>query len=985
MARELLSSRELEAAKAALDNLAKSDMRRPILLHNALRAFIRDIGRRVAATTSPILRFTDVSEIYAWVAPDDNNFNAVTFGGLLLATEAIPTEHTVRQERLLRNLDRLALQRLLFDETTQVGMVDSHVFEYRGVRDTLRSKVTNLHSDLITGALPLLETVNRNQFARLRSFLESTLDRADGRDSSQFHREFEDFRRTFIPDLSDQLIGRYRIETAAAERLNEFERVSRRGRLIQIGYGLNPTLIAAFEKWGAKIDVSALSSFLDSDATRDDFVVVRQAVVDLATQIQIARLTPEARRAAMLTDAHAIAVLHTFNTFLQTLSYNFRFELISRSHTLESVIAVLPPDRINVTIRHPLFLPEIYQFSESALAELATLAVNVEGLVRPWIDTTELDDNGDSANALSAVRGLGRDIVRLLAEAATIQVAASHSGQETLIIANPATTKRNVPTSKDLLDLLELLSRAMDERKSPLSEQLIRELGRRTIQLVVSEHRLLESAKPRMAIVNFVSAGGPGTHFPHSLARFRFTDGKLSRTFFLYGDKLEIEALLGCKIPPLDSAKIPSSIQLKTADLIEIWLVAQEKDVHAILTRVQLTLLCALSLAVEGRYTAAAAVASPILSTITRKLHRFDDGKGSDRDLFKDPNDSSQSVTDPRVALAYKELFLLRHYCERASGAIDFNSPGKDPFDVNGVRSFARAQRDLDFAILMAEQAHRLAKPEAVASVIQQRGDIADTIPWAFASAGVQAYEDFRFPLINFAGWLDQFVFLMLRADDGTKYPTKEFANELRKRHDLWVSAAFIKDVEVRAFRLARLGQLAGAAGDDDGAKERFFAYHEARALSGLYLALIVFLSFDVSPEVQALWNPFVDLGPDRLLVFRNHVNWIDRLRALQKNYRFTLRPLSAFDQVADYIGEINELRGQFKRLRSGKDEKRKALVQEYEGILDRMAAANIGLRRSSAGDEVTDFSGDTLLSAIFSKLKERGAWLRTRTRLPQR
>src|ERR1043165_1412956 len=117
MAQPLFSTEEIENAKLAAGRLSASTMRRAILLHNALRSFIRDIGRRVAATTHRTACFTDVSEIYSWVAPDEGSFNAFSFGDLLIPAKQSQStlEYGSELRTLIENLEGFALQKVLFD------------------------------------------------------------------------------------------------------------------------------------------------------------------------------------------------------------------------------------------------------------------------------------------------------------------------------------------------------------------------------------------------------------------------------------------------------------------------------------------------------------------------------------------------------------------------------------------------------------------------------------------------------------------------------------------------------------------------------------------------------------------------------------------------------------------------------------------------------------------------------------------------------
>jgi hypothetical protein len=138
-------------------------------------------------------------------------------------------------------------------------------------------------------------------------------------------------------------------------------------------------------------------------------------------------------------------------------------------------------------------------------------------------------------------------------------------------------------------------------------------------------------------------------------------------------------------------------------------------------------------------------------------------------------------------------------------------------------------------------------------------------------------------------------------------------------------------------------------------------------------MALIAFLAFDISPDVQAMWNPRVDLGPDRVLVFRNRRHWIARLKYLVEKYGFPLRTIAIFNEVNDALDEIDRLRLQYRDERSTDSPKIEDILRNADTIIidlsKKLTRMSGGLRQRGFRSQPNNIFIHSILEALQNRL----------------
>jgi hypothetical protein len=938
----LLSEAELENAKALVRQLTSSPIVHAVRFRNALHGFIEDGSRNTGAQPFSQILCVDTTEVYSWAVPNASSMSGFGFGSLTGSDEDAPntTDRLVEEDtyqRFMQSFDQIILQHLLFERQEGFGLLDPHAEEISIIFAAAQRSHERAKDVALRSLPPSTLSLNNDQLNSIRTWV------LGQQDDKTISEEFNQFRATFLPAWRDGLIyelGRLR---RGAQRFEKFFRDGKYSFLSPASHGERALVDRIAKYSGINIDRRDLAAHLETEESRTSFNEVRRIVIELSrTILDPGSQSPDIQAESVRRDAEAIAHIHVLNTYLRRNEMPARIELVTRSARLHSIAAVLPPSRIWFGLRHPLFMPNIYSFPPGALDQMASLMQSVDHALRPWLDplkqrTLGPENEAEQKQVAEEVGVLCRKLVEVLADFVTIQDTLDKGEVEAGKLVQRATTARDASGKKleldtsAILDTFDALIEVLRERRDPYSKEVLSSIRSKIKSLVTFELARLSDDKTLNATYNQVEAHDePGlrSSIPASCTQFRFVDSELPRVIQLHSEKVA-GLVLPATRSAVDSANARHYHCVPAKDLLKSFLADDMPP--ASLEHVESALACAATLAALGRFTSAGAIASSVLHLVTTQIRT---GKKNELNL-------SSADRPILMALAFKELFLLRYYCECVVALQDLDvllrySKSLARPEGGAVKNFARAQRDLNFAVHLNERASLLMDARLPPG-------------WDHVPAGLPYLEDLRLPIVRFDGWLQQFIMLwrfgyMDEPDPLAGALHRQLWGQ-RRRAILWAAEGFIKDVEAVAFRAATVAQQYRAGGSERPVpfgNIRYFSYVEARALQHLNIALAVFLAFDISREVQGLWNPEVALSYDHLLFFRNWRFWRSRFEALDGDYDFKFRtnrftaPILAAVISIDQLREVIADAGKMKPSGAGRARRRNIeWKQNYVTILN--------------------------------------------------
>jgi hypothetical protein len=937
----LLSEAELENAKTVVRQLTSSPIVHAVRFRNALHGFIEDLSRNTGAQPFSQILCVDTTEVYSWANPNSATMSGFGFGSLTGSDEDAPntTDQLVEENTyrgFMQSFDQIILQHLLFEREEGFGLLDPHAEEISIIFAATQRSHERVKDVALQSIPPSTFSLSNDQLNNIRTWVMGQ------QDEKSIGDEFNQFRATFLPAWRDGLIyelGRLR---RGAQRFEKFFRDGKYSFLSPASHGERALVDRVARYSGINIDRRDLAAHLETEESRTSFNEVRRIVIELASNIPGPRSQSHDLRAeSVRRDAEAIALIHVLNTYLRRNEMPARIELVTRSASLHGVAAALPPSRVWFGLRHPLFMPNIYSFPPEALDQMASLMQSVDHALRPWLDSLEQRTFGPENEATQKlvadeVGVLCRKLVEVLADFVTIQDTLDKGEIEAGKVVQRAATAKDASGKKleldtsTILDTFEALIEVLRERRDPYSKEILSSIRSKIKSLVEFELGHISNDKILNATYNEVEAQAePGlrSSIPASCTQFRFVDSELPRVIQLHSEKVG-SLVLPATRSAVDSASARHYHLVPARDLLMSFL-ADDMPPSS-LEHVESALACSATLAALGRFTSASAIASSVLHLVTTQIRA---GK----------NDLNLPSEDRPVlmALAFKELFLLRYYCECVVALQDLDvllrySKSLARPEGGAVKNFARAQRDLNFAVHLNERASLL---------------VGARLPpgWDHVPAGLPYLEDLRLPIVRFDGWLQQFIMLwrfgyMDEPDPLLGALHRQLWGQ-RRRAILWAAEGFIKDVEAVAFRAATIAQQYRAGGSERPPRFgniRYFSYVEARALQHLNIALAVFLSFNISREVQGLWNPEVNLSYDHLLFFRNWKFWRSRFEKLDEDYDFRFRTNRFVAPILGAVISIDGVREEIasvgKKESNGTGRARKRNIewkQKYVTILD--------------------------------------------------
>ncbi|NYZ18001.1 hypothetical protein HL658_36150 [Azospirillum sp. RWY-5-1] len=945
MTTPLFDDREIAKAAARLSAAGRRRITKVFRFRNALHAFLRDVER--AQWEDPPIKIlaVDTSEIVAAITYPRPNFTAFTFNGLLIGNPEVKGDHSRGESNLiseseLQTLDRLILQHLLEGRRDRFLLLDDHADEVAIIRNAILRQ-QRVDEEALRGLLSeKFKDFRIDNLERIRSWLLGNRDGA-------LKNEWKKFREGFLPLWREGMLDALQEATRSLRTIDNFIRDGHYTFVRSSEAGVRSLITGLKDLHGIKFDWSAYENF----AHRDDVQKIHGEICDVVERMA-ASMPRQARSRQMIDqaarrDAYAFAQIHLLNCFFHEQQINARVELVSRSSTLHDIIAALPEGRLHVTLRHPLLMPDIYRFEPDALAAIGDVLQRVESLIRPYMDDIDIDPvqsdtaagdgerDEEEAHLLHQAALAARQAIPLLRDVLTVQQGREQSeGTFTTIFHK---TFRDDPARghvahavadggedavlrETIRDIFDILARNLRDRDDPFSASTIRDLVSRNKDLIAFERkrtfsddatfavRLLDFHvdAERCAQAQSATADRPSTvkagfcgPIPEMRYAVRPVDPAFGRLFHLYSNTIaDFLAERSREITAGDfdhTGFTPTEIKLSVGLVLDkldesIDHLSQPTDgtgtADAVVRHLGATLLACLAFASRRKFETAINIASTILHHVTSQMRR---------------GELNYNPGNLRRYLAYRELFLFRHYCERCIAMDEFFSRRRSFNDSKGgvIKNFARAQRDLDFAALMAEAAERCMADPA--------GD------YKLAPAGLKHFNDFRLRLAHMSSWIDQFLILIttekqaLPENDWKKLELES----VRRRLDIWTAAGHVKEAVGDAYRARELSEEPGG-GDVSGGHpivRRYLAHIEARSLQNALTIFLLFITFRIAPEMHRLWNRSRIPSPERILVFRDWKDWWCRYKDLRHTYTFSMRIAELIDRSLECLTTIESIR----------------------------------------------------------------------------
>ncbi|MGA1855399.1 hypothetical protein VH569_05370 [Azospirillum sp. 11R-A] len=931
---------------------------------NALHAFLRDVERAQWEDPPVKILAVDTSEIISAVNYGSSNFSAFTFGGLLSDAPQRNNPGTADGDRSrlaeeieLKTLDRLILQHLLEGRTDRFLLLDDHADEVMIIRNALM-RDHQKHREMVESAL--LENFGGftiEHLERVRSWIQ-------GNREDALREEWHRFRRHFLPNWRDSMRDTLNKNTKSLNSIDDLISNAKYVFTRPQSAGDHSLVSALARQHRIDFDWTRYESYTERQDVQKHYGDICDIVDQVAVSIRKKRPQDLVDQAARR-DAHAFAQMHLLNCFFHEERINARVELVTRSPTLHDIIAALPPGHIRVTLRHPLLMPDIYRFDAEALAAIGGVLQRVDGLIRPYMDDVAIDagENAkfkqnlssieDEKDLLKQVATAARQAIPLLRDVLTVQQGLEQSQssfktiiRETVTIdADPSAEEENLIQEK-IKDIFEILSRGLRERSDPFSSSAIRDLADQNKKLIAFERRRTFAQDDTFSVRllyfssnvdsqksdSDVSSKKPVENcrpIPELRYAVRPVGPAFGRLFHLYSES--IAKFLEEKrreIPDNDTilnGYSPTEVPLRVDFVLDQLDISIDKlrekekgsnaekskaDADEIVYHLGATLLACLAFASRRKFETAINIASTILHHIIEQMRR-----GSL------PYDAGNL----RRYLAYRELFLFRHYCERCVAMDEYFSTRRSFNDSKGAvpKNFARAQRDLDFAAFMSEAAERCHSGYS---------KFVDVPP-----AGASHFKDFRLRLTHTASMIDQYLILAMATKEippESDWLKLEF-EAMRSRLDIWTAAGLVKESVTDAFYAREQVKLlkSGESAAHNSITRRYFAHIEARALQNALTIFMIFMTFRIAPEMHRLWHVRRTPSPERILVFRDWKEWWERYKELRKDYGFSMRIADITDRFLKCLEEIETMRNQRNSMEKTNSEHKYFLGKLYDDL----------------------------------------------------
>jgi hypothetical protein len=883
----LFNDQAMSAAKQKLAKKSNASTDQIIWFRNALDALIGDIDRGDREFPPTKILAVDASEIYQWVSPNNQQFRPFAFGSFLVPDG---TQERDLSERELQALETKILGHLLDGKGQKFLLLDGHADEVMTMRDALANQHQNRQEkidELIGRDLPNFEGFSQSNIDNLEKFLSSAV----GSGTKQGAAEWQKFRDNFLPNWDSATINSLLSGPSSFLQIQNFIKNAPYVFLRSGGQFGQRSISHAFKESFDWID---FNKFINTPDTIGEFQEICEKVADLIGMVPHPGAILEHRALAARRDAQAIGQIHLLNCyFAQDLrDTRVRVELVTRSHTLHKVLAALPSDRLRVTLRHPLLLPDIYNFDAAAISALGGMLDRLVGIIQPLLGRdTGLDDGNFEKEVVRQAGSVARGAVSYMQSHITIQqgIEAKNFGEIYARVQTSKPTGNQVDASK-VAGIFDLLSKGLRERRDPFSREAFEEIRQKNKDIIAfMKHRAFSGVEEiEFRIIRYEHRSVIDTNPPDEERNsildnclvIRSTNSNFTRLCHLYSSdifKNLFKEQWESNFFDYNYRK-PTIVKIKINDIfdyVESAFQSDERDAfnNKFVDRMDGVLIAALLFADKKYFITAMSLLSTMLHIVSQKIRTVSGNLPTAKE-------------NTNVYLAFREMYLLRHYCERAA-ALDEHFAAL-PITANSsnavVRNFARAQRDLDFAALMSEYAEKC---------------FLGTYEWLnIPPAGYMHVRDHRLKLAHMASWMDQL--LILARANFTRWPsedskTRRELDTLARRQTSWAAAGMVKEILTTAHEVRRLQKRDNIA---ETPLCRYLGNIEARALQLALTMFVVFLSFRIASDMHLFLKPGQLATPDRTFVFRDWKDWWKRLEALKEFYGFKLRFNKFFNPI---------------------------------------------------------------------------------------
>jgi hypothetical protein len=879
---QFFSDHEKDQVAARIEGTRNDLPNKAVRFRNSLQAFLRDVERAQSATPPSLVLAIDSTEVYALVRSGQPSIVGFSFDGLL-------QDASIRLEKRIEVLDRMISNRLFRSDDRQLLVLDPFASEI----NTLEQLLFGLEERALRSVPPITLSLPIAAFENMRQWLQTK------RNNAEFQAEWTKFREQMIPNWGDDLISSLVRAPGQLLALQEFKRDGRYSFLRSESFGRRAFSKLLPESVRGQFDFAAFESFSNSDQAVARAKEIYDVSYDAFLGLGRGNRTAELIRASSARDAQAFATIDLVNCFLEASRVNARVELVTRSAAMHDVMAAMPLGKLRVTLRHPLFLADIYRFDRETIHTIGEHLQTIDGLLEPVVELKSLVVR-DQKLRESAVQ------IFLLLESMII---AQHT------IERKADLESASNRSDENILLIETVFKTLISGVKDRSDPFAKELNVKAIDRVLSISKAAidegDTTTPGYVRAIRIGRSSPGTAkkqctaiSPLDFLAVRLVGGSYSRLIHLHSRRAQkafgvnVDSLETHSESPLvpfqieiDRHKLVANItealeKLKRSPVLDGAPTAEEDDFRFI---VDSTLMLGMVFAGERKFSLASMLASVVLHPMVMQLRMRGEAQ-------RGPNYLGRF-------LSFRELFLFRHYCERALAVSDYFGDSRRFGGAKGSvpKSLARAQRDIDFAALMSEEAELCAN-----------GPNEKTIISGASSAGQLTVLDGRLRLAHFGSILDQFIFT-LEEDRGIRASLpRSFRSDvpsIRGRLDTWVMAGLVKELANDAFVARSFRQsMSSDPKNRCNAQERYFAHLEARCLQSLLQTFVVFMSYEISPPLHRMWTSEPILDPERLLVFRDWANWWERYRVLKKEYAFTMRSYDLIELACVKLISIQSL-----------------------------------------------------------------------------
>lgn len=900
-----------------------------LIFRNALRGFIREQSLEEAGGENKVIYAMDTVEIYSWVNPEDHAIKNFAFGNL------IDPIFDIGKNELL-NHSNITAEQVLFKSKNNFVIFDGHVEECRALfsRYDLRSiSPDNIKESIRKNDLKSLDSA----YQKVASLIENS---EDFLLSNEGAADIEKIMNLWVSKFSDIILEVSHIS-------NRIEYFNRRANYMSV-FGKNRKLFesAIIRSLDGRINHKAFERHIAFAETQKKMLLETERLRSLLVKISKHDNRPKSDlNLAIYRDVETLVLAQCINDFFEICKIPTRIEFITRSHRLHLLSLLVPYSSLRVNIRHPMFLPKVHNLPSSVLDNLGDISRRIDHYVGTLLKL-EVEDNTFSVETQK--RETNTYFKSLVIDAISQMTSVIVSGRT--IETSDQNKKYGTAGEAAMLNKLNKVSNfVLDDLTkedgnferiitSKISDKIMSSTGEFYLDMKVGEQGFEDKAFENEKFTIFINPvekdpfASDESQKEEEMMSFRILGLGMPRLFFIHGARLKNWLLDKTTINPSEVESIEAISVIITAKELFKFVNIREQVKYGQppnLDHIESGLVRGVMYASLGWYDVAATIISPYLSFVTNEIRRRTPLRfGSQVEIFSDQ-------VNANLALAYKELFLLRHYCERSSRRVIKND--RKNWDINftedhNIKNILRAQRDLDLAVYMSEEYIRLS---SVQDIKRESISVWDK---AISTRRTSRFAlDVRLNLIHTAAALelsvereikkkvyeDQFSdkLLTIISDKNSSTEVMNFYknsiatqhtenNQLDDRHEAWLTAGTIKSLEIE---IARISIEREALEKHDTTRhfreERLWAYFEAHGMSVLSTMFISAVIFKTYPKINAVANPYSRVSYEQFLVFKNWRSWFKQLIELDRHYTFEIRTVPLIKIFLKYFDHVDEIR----------------------------------------------------------------------------